>query len=89
MRPAVVIASENYLRERPDVLVAILTSKVPFRMTSTDYVLRDWQLAGLKLESCFRVFVNTMTRSELTVIGRLTERDWVKVRECIGRAFAV
>ena len=88
IRPAVVIASESYLRERPDVLVGILTSKMPFRMASTDYVLQDWQAAGLKVESCFRVYVNTMARSELTVIGRLTERDWAMVRACTSRAFA-
>jgi mRNA-degrading endonuclease toxin of MazEF toxin-antitoxin module len=28
IRPAVVIASEVYLRERPDVLVGILTTKI-------------------------------------------------------------
>ena len=89
LRPAVIIASEGYLRERPDVLLGILTSKMPFRMASTDYALKDWQAAGLKLESCFRVFVNTMARSEITVIGRLTERDWAKVKECTGRAFAL
>ena len=29
VRPAVVIASETYLRERPDVLVGIRTTKIP------------------------------------------------------------
>jgi hypothetical protein len=29
VRPAVVIASDRYLRERPDMLVGILTTKIP------------------------------------------------------------
>ena len=70
-------------------VVIVLTSKIPFRMVSANYILRDWQLAGLKLESCFLVFVNTMARCEMTVVGRLTELDWVEVGECVGRGFAV
>jgi hypothetical protein len=52
--PAVVLSSDTYLVERPDVLVGILTTKLPRKATSTDYVLLDWQLAGLRAESCFR-----------------------------------
>ena len=54
VRPAVVIASSTYLVERPDVLVGILTTKLPKTTTSTDCVLMDWQLAGLRAESHFR-----------------------------------
>ena len=87
VRPAVVIASEAYLRERPDVLVGILTTKIPARLASTDYILRDWQAAGLRAESCFRVFVLTIHRSELTVIGHLSQNDWSKAQACVRRAF--
>ncbi len=86
-RPAVVIASERYLAERPDVLVGILTTKIPSRLASTDYVLQDWQAAGLRAESCFRVFVLTIHQSELTVIGHLSGRDWTQVQACVRRAF--
>jgi hypothetical protein len=34
VRPGVVIASETYLVERPDVLVAILTTRIPLRLAS-------------------------------------------------------
>ena len=54
VRPAVVIASDAYLVERPDVLVGILTSKPPHRITSMDHILLDWQPAGLRGVSCFR-----------------------------------
>jgi hypothetical protein len=89
VRPAVVIASETYLVERPDVLVAILTTRIPSRVGATDYVLRDWQFAGLRAESCFRMYVITMYRSELNVIGHLSERDGIGVRVCVERAIGV
>jgi mRNA interferase MazF len=89
VRPAVVIASEAYMRERPDVLLGILTTRKPQRPASSDFVLQDWQSAGLKAESYFRVFVLTIHRSELTVIGRLSERDWREAQACVRRAFAI
>lgn len=88
-RPAVVISSDIYLVERPDVLVGILTTRRPRNLASTDYVLTDWQSAGLRAESCFRVFVLTVHRSELTVIGHLSDRDWEQVRARVRAAFAI
>ena len=89
VRPAVVIASGTYLVERPDVLVGLLTTKLARAATSTDYVLLDWQAAGLRAASCFRAYVLTIHRSELTVIGHLSEQDWVQVQARVRAAFAI
>lgn len=89
VRPAVVIASSTYLNERPDVLVGIVTTKLPRLPASTDHILLDWQSAGLRTVSCFRSYVLTTHRSELTVIGHLTQRDWESVQACIRTAFAI
>ena len=88
VRPAVVIASASYSAQRPDVLVGILTTRPPKHAASTDYALQDWQMAGLRAESHFRVYVLTIHRSELTIIGHLSDRDWNSVKTCIGYAFA-
>ena len=88
VRPAVVIASATYLAERPDVLVGILTTKLPSPGT-TDYILLDWRSAGLRAESCFRAYVLTTHRSELTVIGHLSPRDWDSVKARVRVAFAI
>ncbi len=89
VRPAVVIAGSTYLVEHPDVLVGILTTKQPKPTTSTDCVLQDWQSAGLRAESYFRVYVLTMHRSELTTIGHLSDRDWDQVKSRVRTAFAI
>jgi mRNA interferase MazF len=85
VRPAVVIASGTYLVERPDVLIGLLTTKLARATTSTDYALVDWQAAGLRAASCFRAYVLTVHRSELTVIGHLGEQDWADKRLSRGR----
>lgn len=88
VRPAVVIASTTYLAERPDVLVGILTTRPPRMPASTDYALQDWRTAGLRAESYFRAFVLTVHRSEVTIVGHLTDRDWTAVKERVRMAFA-
>jgi mRNA interferase MazF len=89
VRPAVVIASSTYLVERPDVLLGILTTKLPGTVISTDYLLADWQSAGLRAPSCFRAYVLTIHRSALTVIGHLSYQDWNRVRACVRTAFSI
>jgi mRNA interferase MazF len=88
VRPAVIIASETYLSERPDVIVGILTTKIPSPLASTDYLLRDWQAAGLRAKSCFRAYILTLHRSNVTVIGHLSNEDWTQVKHRVLRAFA-
>jgi mRNA interferase MazF len=89
VRPAIVIASDTYLAERPDVLIGILTTKLPNPPGTTDHILLDWRSAGLRAESCFRAYVLTAHRSELNVVGHLTARDWDSVRACVRAAFAI
>ena len=89
VRPAVIIASATYLAERPDGVVGILTTKLPQTLGTTDYVVQDWRSAGLRAESCFRAYVLTAQRSELTVIGHLSGRDWESVKARVRMAFAI
>jgi mRNA interferase MazF len=89
IRPAVVIASNTYLVERPDVLLGILTAKVPRAVLSTDYLLVDWRAAGLRAPSCFRAYVLTIHRSALSVIGRLSNQDWSRAQACVRTAFSI
>lgn len=89
LRPAVVIASATYLAERPDAVVGILTTKLPKPQGTTDHILLDWRSAGLRAESCFRAYVLTAHRSELTVIGHLSARDWDAIKDRVRAAFAI
>ena len=89
VRSGVVIASDEYLCERPDVLIGILTTKLPKTTASTDSILSDWRSAGLRAESCLRAYVLTVHRSEVTLIGHLSDRDWNRVKAGVRTAFAI
>lgn len=87
-RPAVVLSSAAYHANRPDVIVGLITSQTK-GLGVTDYVLQDWQAAGLRVASVFRSFIVTLPPSaNLVVIGQLSERDWQGVRACVKVALA-
>jgi mRNA interferase MazF len=85
-RPAVVLSSDQYHAERPDLILGILTSNTAAAKSSTDHVLDDWPVAGLRLPSAFRVYLTMAQPSACRVIGRLSDRDWDAVRNCVNRA---
>ena len=79
-RPAVVLSTEDYHRHRPDVVVGLITTQVPMPLCPTDCELLDWKQAGLRASSYFRLFPVTLLRSEVRLIGRLSDSDWGFVR---------
>ncbi len=58
-RPAVVLSSATYHANRPDVIVGLITTQTTM-LGITDYVLQDWQAAGLRAASVFRSFIVTL-----------------------------
>ena len=87
-RPAVVVSSDLYQSERPDLILGILTTNLASTTASTDYVLLDWSTASLHSASAFRAYFGMALPSDVHVIGRLSDRDWHAVRACVKRAFA-
>ncbi len=82
-RPAVVLSSQTYHANRPDVIVGLITSQTK-NLGVTDYILQDWQTSGLRVPSVFRSFIVTLPPSaNLVVIGKLSEQDWQGVRNCV------
>jgi mRNA interferase MazF len=87
-RPAVVLSSATYHANRPDVIVGLITTQTT-ALGVTDYVLQDWQAAGLRVASVFRSFIVTLPPSaNLVSIGQLSEPDWEGVRACLKIALA-
>ncbi|WP_293127635.1 type II toxin-antitoxin system PemK/MazF family toxin [Microcoleus sp. bin38.metabat.b11b12b14.051] len=87
-RPAVVLSSATYHANRPDVIVGLITTQTTM-LGITDYVLQDWEAAGLRAASVFRSFIVTLPpAANLVRIGQLSERDWQGVRVCVKLAIA-
>lgn len=83
-RPAVILSSATYHSQRPDMILGVITSQVASANASTDYLLQDWQAAGLRKPSAFRAFIVTLPRSAVTAyLGQLSNSDWRAVRERI------
>jgi mRNA interferase MazF len=82
-RPAVVLSTETYHLHRPDVIVGLITSRIPSPLAPTDCALLDWKQAGLHAASYFRLFPVTLPRQEVRLIGRLSNLDWESVRACL------
>lgn len=80
-RPAVVVSTAIYHAERPDVILAVLTTQAAKATAKTDYILQDWSSANLKQPSAVRMFLGTHPVTEITEIGELSERDWLEVRK--------
>ena len=88
-RPAVVVTSSLYHQHRPDIVLGVLTTQIDSATTPLDYVLQDWAAAGLRQPSAFRAYFSMAERSDVKVIGRLSDRDWAEIQERLKRAFGV
>jgi len=79
-RPAIVLSSPTYHATRPDIIVGLVTSQTSKTTTPTDFLIQDWQEAGLRVPSAFRAFIVTLPRSSVvTSMGTLTLLDWNEV----------
>ena len=86
-RPAVVLSSMTYHKNRPDVIVGLLTSQSG-SLGVTDHSLQDWKDAKLKVSSVFRCFTATLLPSaNFVCVGRLSDRDWQGVCVCVKVSF--
>ncbi|MFN8525504.1 MAG: type II toxin-antitoxin system PemK/MazF family toxin [Chloroflexota bacterium] len=88
-RPAVVVSSARYNRERTDLIVAAVTSQVRPSQTIGERLLGDWMAAGLIKRSVLKPLLSTV-HSSLVVrrLGALSERDLkslsAALREMLG-----
>ena len=87
-RPAIVVSSDLYNSERPDIILGLVTSQLHQAKDSTDYILEDWKKAGLHSRSAFRAFLSTIPASQATIIGRLSDRDWQEIQLKLKLAIA-
>ena len=73
-RPAVVVSSDGYHRDRPDVILMAVTSQV--RPGRGDVAVDAWKSAGLLKPSVLKPLLATVERGlVLRKLGRLDERD--------------
>jgi mRNA interferase MazF len=88
-RPTIVVSSDLYHANRPDLILAVLTTQVSSATSPTDYILQDWQSAGLHAPSAFRGYFGMSLPSAVHVIGHLSEQDWQEVQRRVALTFGL
>jgi mRNA interferase MazF len=82
-RPAVVVSSPAYHRERPDLILMAVTSQLRPAAGIGEVTVREWQAAGLLKPSAIKPVLTTVERGlVLRRLGRLKDHD----REALKRA---
>jgi len=75
-RPAVVISDITYQQGRPDVVLMAITSQIRQPLTFGEYLLQDWQQAGLLKPSMFKPLIATIEQTRIIrVMGHLSAAD--------------
>jgi mRNA interferase MazF len=74
-RPAIIVSTPQFHTSRADAIMLALTSQ-PGRSYYGDYILQDWQQAGLPLASTAKGVIRTIEQRLITRhLGQLTQRD--------------
>jgi mRNA interferase MazF len=83
-RPAVVISSAAYHRERPDYIIMAVTSRRIPSPSESDVVVRGWESAGLLRPSVIKPVIATIERRlVLRRLGKLSRENQAALRRTI------
>ena len=86
-RPAVVVSSQLYHQVRSELLLAYVSSQVSKANTQFDYILTEWDVAGLPKPSFVRPKLAAIEPSLIIYhVGHLSADDLSAVDECLRRA---
>jgi mRNA interferase MazF len=85
-RPAVVVSSAGYHRERIDLILMGITSQIRASMGFGESPIQDWQTAGLLKPSILKPILFTVERSLLLrKLGRFSEVDQTILRQGLSQ----
>lgn len=87
-RPAVVISSDAYVQQRPDLLILAITSQQRPLQTVGEASLQHWQQAGLIKPSVFKPLVTTIERRlVIKKLGKLQSDDRTTLSRVLSDIF--
>ena len=83
-RPAVVISSEIYNTERPDLIIMAVTSQIKPARIIGEVIIKDWQEAGLLKPSAIKPVITTIEKFlVIKIMGQLKELDQKSLQESL------
>ena len=88
-RPAVVISSDGYNQQRPDLILMAITSQVRPQLGFGEALIDDWQAAGLIKPSVIKPVVFTAEKTIMRkALGTLGQKDQEALRTSIEAILA-
>lgn len=85
-RPAVVVSSPAYHRDRPDLIIMAVTSQRSIPGAVGEFEVQDWRGAGLLKPSVIKPVLTTIDPALiLKKLGRLTTPDQATLRQVLAQ----
>jgi mRNA-degrading endonuclease toxin of MazEF toxin-antitoxin module len=85
-RPAIVVSSSAYQRQRPDLILMAVTSQTRPASATDEATISQWRHAGLLKPSVAKPVLATVHRSlVLRKLGRLRAKDLTAVEAALDR----
>src|SRR5450631_3988857 len=86
-RPAVVVSSNSYNAQRPDLVIMAITSQIRQPLGQGEALLADWNSAGLIKASVLKpVFTTIEQRLVIRTLGALSAADMTGLRATLKQA---
>jgi mRNA interferase MazF len=75
-RPAVIISSDDYNRNRPDIILMAITSQIRTPLDFGEVQIEQWHEAGLLKLSVFKPLIATIEQTQIIKqMGSLQKQD--------------
>lgn len=85
-RPAVIVSSEAYHQSRQEAIIAAITSRTD-RILAGDYLISDWQGAGLLFPSVATGIIRTIKQGMIAKkLGSMPQPDMEAVEDSLRYA---
>ena len=85
-RPAVIVSSETYHQSRQEAIIAAITSRTD-RILAGDYLISDWQGAGLLFPSVATGIIRTIKQGMIArKLGSMPQPDMEAVEDSLRYA---
>lgn len=72
-RPAVIVSSNEYNKNRPDIVIMAVTSQIQGSGYYSDVIIEKWRQAGLLKPSVIKPILTTIQKGlVIKILGRIT-----------------
>ena len=86
-RPAVVVSADSFQQSRAEMIVAAMTSNTTRPLLLGDYLLQDWQAAGLPKPSRSTAILRTLRHAMVVAqLGVVSARDLSSIEHAVAAA---